>query len=62
MDDYARSYGHEPVGNWILVVHPDNSTEFFTFDDPADMWCCDRRETIRELVLSQMEEAGPDGT
>jgi hypothetical protein len=42
MDDYARSYGCEPTDNWILIVHRDNTTDFYTFADPGEMWCCRR--------------------
>jgi len=58
MDEYARSYGHEPTASWILVVHPDNTSEFFTFDDPTQMWCCGRREAIRELIQQQISGEG----
>lgn len=37
LDDYARSYGHEPTANWILIVHQDNTTDFYTFTDPPAM-------------------------
>jgi len=54
MDAYARSYGHEPPENWILVVHPDDTTEFYTFDDPTAMWCCDYREVVRGVIRTEM--------
>jgi hypothetical protein len=39
-EEYARYFGHDPDGSWILVVHADNSSELHRFDDVADMWCC----------------------
>ncbi len=50
MDEYARSYGHEPTENWILVVHADDTSEFYAFDDPAVMWCCDRKHAVRSML------------
>jgi hypothetical protein len=50
MDEYARSYGHEPTENWILVVHPDDSSDFYPFEDPTQMWCCDRRSDVRQRL------------
>jgi hypothetical protein len=38
--EYARYFGHDPDGNWILVVNADNSSEVFRFDNLDDMWCC----------------------
>ena len=61
MDEYARAYGHEPTDNWILVVHPDDSSEFFTFDDPSDMWCCDARPSIRERLGEEVMAAQARG-
>jgi hypothetical protein len=37
---YARYFGHDPSGNWILVVYADNESEIFRFDDIDEMWCC----------------------
>ena len=58
MDEYARSYGHEPTDNWILVVHPDDSTAFYVFDDPAQMWCCDERTRLRRELGEEVRAAG----
>lgn len=38
--EYAKYFGHDPAGNWILVVHLDNTSEMFRFDTINDMWCC----------------------
>lgn len=38
--EYARFYGHDPAGNWILVVQTDNTSEIFHFARVEDMWCC----------------------
>jgi hypothetical protein len=55
MDEYARSYGHEPTSNWILVVHPDDSSDFYTFDDPSTMWCCEERTHLRGLLSEEVK-------
>lgn len=55
MDEYARSYGHEPAENWILVVHPDDTSHFYTFDDPMTMWCCERKGAIRGALREEFE-------
>jgi hypothetical protein len=56
MDEYARSYGHEPPDNWILMVHPNNTSEFYTFDDPSNMWCCEERFHIRDELGAEVAE------
>jgi len=53
-DDYARYYGYDPDGNWILIVHVDNSTEFYRFEDPADMWCCKRKYEIGAMLDAEV--------
>jgi len=47
--EYARYFGHDPSGNWILVVHEDNTSEIFRFADAEEMWCCrpDREKLYR---------------
>lgn len=50
---YALYFGHDPKGNWILVVRADNTSEIFRFDDPKDMWCC---QPERERHLNRREE------
>lgn len=54
MDEYAKSYGHEPTENWILVVHVDNSSEFYSFDDSAGMWCCAEQGNIRSVLSKEI--------
>jgi hypothetical protein len=61
MDEYARSYGHEPVENWILVVHADDSSDFYTFDDPRDMWCCNQRRDVREMLSGEVSASAATG-
>lgn len=56
MDEYARSHGHEPTKNWILVVHADNSSEFHVFDDPSEMWCCRNKDVIRKIIDREVDE------
>jgi len=58
MDEYVRSYGHVPADNWILVVHGDNSSEFYTFKDPAEMWCCRQKEAISSMINSEVLLSG----
>jgi hypothetical protein len=55
MDEYARSYGHEPTERWILIVHADNTSEFYPFDDPTTMWCCDRGPLIRDMLDDEVK-------
>jgi len=50
MNLYAESHGHVSVGNWILIVHPDNSTEFYRFDNKKEMWCCSLKAEIRRAL------------
>ena len=57
-EKYARSYGHDPAGNWILIVHADDSSEIHRFDDPADMWCCRLRPIIREMIHAEVALGG----
>ena len=57
---YARSYGHDPAGNWILIVHADDSSEIHRFDDPANMWCCRLRPVIRERILAEAALGGQE--
>jgi hypothetical protein len=52
-EEYARVYGYEAEGSWILVVHADDTSEFFPFDDPADMWCCDQRGTVLTSLAAE---------
>jgi len=54
MDDYARSYGHEPSRNWILIVHANNTTEFYRFDDPREMWCCAHQAEIKNALAREV--------
>jgi hypothetical protein len=58
MDEYARSYGHEPTESWILVVHPDDTSEFHPFPDPSTMWCCVRRGAVRDMIGAEVGRAG----
>jgi hypothetical protein len=60
LEEYVRSYGHEPADNWILIVRPDESSEIHHFDDPADMWCCQRRPAIRESIEAGVALGGPE--
>ncbi len=55
---YARHFGHDPSGNWILVVYEDNGSEFFRFDDISTMWCCrsDRERFYERRYVSQPVE------
>lgn len=53
-DNYARSFGYDPAGNWILIVHADNTTEFFRFEEPSEMWCCARREEIGAMLDAEV--------
>jgi len=53
MDAYAREYGHEPTDNWILVVHPDDTSDFYVFADASEMWCCDRKGDVREQLRDE---------
>ena len=46
MDEYVLSYGYVPTGNWILIVHEDDTTEYYTFEDQKDMWCCRLKEVV----------------
>ena len=63
MDDYARAYGYDPMGPWILFVHADGSTEFHQFENEDDMWCCDRDrlEAIKEQQQREIAEARSKG-
>lgn len=54
MDQYALEYGHQPTANWILIVHPDNSSDFFTFEEPDEMWCCESRGAVRKLIDNEL--------
>ena len=54
MNLYAESHGHVSVGNWILIVHPDNSTEFYRFDNKKEMWCCSLKAEIRRALADEM--------
>jgi hypothetical protein len=56
MDEYARSYGHQPTGNWILVVHPDDSSDFYPFGDPAQMWCCENKGDVRRRLSDEVQQ------
>jgi hypothetical protein len=61
MDEYAKAYGHEPKGPWILIVHADGRSEFFAFDDPNEMWCCKRQTEIRAELDREIAEARRQG-
>jgi hypothetical protein len=61
MDAYARTYGHEPRGAWILILHADGSSEFFSFDDPDEMWCCKRQDEIRGQIDREVSRARLQG-
>ena len=37
--EYVRAHGHEPEGHWIIIVHPDETSEFYRFDSREEMWC-----------------------
>lgn len=56
MDEYARSWGHVPTANWILVVHADNSSELHTFEDATEMWCCQQKHIIRNLIDTEVAQ------
>jgi hypothetical protein len=56
MDEYARSFGHVPTANWILVVHADNSSEFHIFEDPSEMWCCQSKDIIRKIIDEEVKQ------
>lgn len=56
MDEYALSHGHQPTENWILIVHADNSTEFYTFDDPSSMWCCEYKGILRTQIMDEVRK------
>lgn len=62
-DEYARSFGYDPSGSWILIVHADNSTEFYRFDDPSKMWCCGRRDEIGTMLDAEVRAlVSPEST
>ena len=61
MDEYARSYGYEPTDNWILIVHENNETEYYTFEDQKDMWCCRLKDVLRDMLAAEARAAGPPG-
>jgi hypothetical protein len=61
MDEYARAYGHQPRGPWILIVHADGRSEFFSFDDADEMWCCKRQDSIRAQLESEIAQARVQG-
>lgn len=54
MNLYAESYGHDPAGNWILIVHPDDATEFYRFEEPKAMWCCSCKAEIRHALAEEV--------
>jgi hypothetical protein len=54
MEAYAKSLGHESDRSWILLVHPDSSTDFFEFEDPTSMWCCRQGPEIRSRILAEL--------
>lgn len=56
-EEYARFYGHDPSGNWILIVHQDDSSEIYRFDGPADMWCCRLRPVIKAMIEAEAASA-----
>jgi hypothetical protein len=58
-EHYARHFGHDPEGNWILVVHEDNTSEIFRFENPDEMWCCrkDRDQYYRAAKQARFAPA-----
>jgi hypothetical protein len=56
--EYARAHGHEPEGHWIIIVHPDESSEFHRFDNREDMWCCAASPLINRMLAWELHEAG----
>lgn len=60
-DLYAQYFGHEPGGNWILVVFSDNDSEIFRFDSVDQMWCCrpDREPYLQRLRKGHVVELDP---
>jgi len=55
---YAGYYGHDPSGNWILLVHVDDTTEMYYFEHDAEMWCCDLADDIRTMINEEVRAAG----
>jgi hypothetical protein len=53
-EEYARSRGYDPKGSWILIVHADDSTEFYRFDDPSQMWCCQYQQQIGRMLADEV--------
>jgi hypothetical protein len=53
LDEYARSYGCDPRGNWILIIHEDDTPEFYNFDSPQAMWCCTFNTEIRGALRDE---------
>ena len=40
MDDYSAVLRPRTNRELDLIVHRDGATDFYTFADPKDMWCC----------------------
>lgn len=57
MDMYAHEQGHDPEGNWILIVHADGKSDMTRFADPKEMWCCDLAPMIRKVLNREREAA-----
>jgi hypothetical protein len=60
VDEYARTYGYDPHGHWVLIVHADDSTEFFRFDQPEQMWCCELQSVIGVMIAEEVRQLPHD--
>ena len=60
MAQYARDHGHEPTDSWILIVHSDETSDYFPFEDASWMWCCALAPLIRFLEYASIENHDRD--
>jgi hypothetical protein len=53
-NEYARAHGYDPRGHWTLIVHADDSIEFFRFERREDMWCCELEAVIKAMIAEEL--------
>ena len=53
MDQYARDHGHDPTGSWILIVHEDGTSDFFSGANATEAWCCSLAPLIRAALAAE---------
>jgi hypothetical protein len=44
------------VGHWIIIVHPDGTSEFYRFEDRDKMWCCEASPLINAMLAWELQQ------